>query len=506
LALFNAPKGDSSMNVLFASAEAVPFAKAGGLGDVVGSLPKYLRRQGVDARVLMPLYGSIDRAAFGIDYAFSFQFQRNQGTADVHVHMAFYDGVPFYFVATHPFFGEGNYLYTDWHWDMQRFIHFSELVQAVAWQLGQGRFAGVKWFPDVLHVNDWHTALAPFLLECSRNDPAWARVGSVLTIHNMGYQGPQGAKFLWDAGVPPRWQADLLYQGLGDNLLATGIAYSDVVTTVSPRYAIEMQYPRFGEGLEGMVRVRNYTGDVVGILNGIDMERANPETDKWVPHHFNSDNFLTIRPKNKAALQTQLGLPVRPEVPIIGVVTRLTDQKGFDLAMPALWQVLAESDVQLVALGSGEPALEHQLWQLSHRFSNQARALIGYDPVLSQRIYGASDLFLMPSRYEPCGTSQMFAMRYGSLPVVRETGGLADTVQNYDGGDAEVGTGFVFSWETPDAVLNTLRWAIETYQTRPEAFQRMQRRGLETDFGWERSAGEYIKIYERALAKHRPTN
>jgi starch synthase len=491
------------MNILFASAEAVPFAKAGGLADVVGSLPKYLRRQGIDARVIMPMYGFIDRAAYSISHAFSFRYQRKQGTADIHVSLTFHDGVPYYFVSTHPFFGDGGHLYTDWQWDVQRFIHFSELVQAVAWQLRYGLDGLPPWFPDVLHVHDWHTALTPFLLANSRAAWEWNGVGSVLTIHNMGYQGPGAGGFLYQAGVPMRTHADLLYQGLSDNLLGIGLAYADVVTAVSPRYATEIQYERFGEGLEGIVRVRNYTGDVLGILNGIDTERWDPATDKWVNHHFDASNFLEARPMNKTALQHQLGLPVRADVPLIGGVTRLTAQKGFDLALPALWTMAAEMDAQFVALASGEPGLEQQLWALNAAYPDKVRAIVQYDPVLAQRIYAGSDLFLMPSRYEPCGISQMMAMRYGSLPIVRETGGLADTVVNYDNGEADYGTGFMFLWEEPNAVYQTMKWAIETYQQKPEAFRRMQKRAMTTDFSWGTSAKAYINVYERALKKHR---
>lgn len=491
------------MKVLFAAAEAVPFAKVGGLADVVGSLPKYLRKQGVDARVIMPLYGFIDRAAHGIEYVFTFQHQRRRGVADVHIFYTESDGVPYYFLASWPFFGEGGHLYTRWEWDVPRYIAFNEMILAAAYQLNIGAGGHEPWFPDVLHVHDWHTALAPFLVDYSRYDELWRQMGTVITIHNMGYQGEHAGAFLWDAGIPARTQPDLMFQNKGDNLLAIGLMYSDVVTAVSPRYATEIQYPRFGEGLDSLVRIRAEAGDVWGILNGLDTERWNPETDKWVVHPFNARDFAKRRPPNKAALQEQMGLPVRPDVPLVGIVSRLTAQKGFDLALPALHQLLVENDVQVVALGSGEPELEHGFWALGHNFGWKARAQLGFDAVLAQRIYAASDVFLMPSRYEPCGTGQMLAMRYGSLPVVRETGGLADTVENYDNGDGDHGTGFVFLWEEPDAVLGTLRWAIDTYRYRPKAFQRMQKRAMERDFGWERSAGEYLRVYERAAARHR---
>jgi len=492
------------MNVLFASAEVAPLAKAGGLADVVGSLPKYLRKQGVDARILMPMYGFIHWERYGIYPMFSFQYARRHGMADVHISYTEFDGVPIYLASSWPYFGEGNHLYTTLSWDIPRFICFSEIILATAYQLSLGTGGRQPWQVDVLHVHDWHTALAAFMVDRARHEhPLWRGMGTMLTIHNMGYQASFAGGYLYEAGIPYRAHPDLSWQNLGDNLLACGIAYSDFVTTVSPRYAVEIQYPRFGEGLQGLSGIRARNGDLQGILNGLDMERNNPATDKALAENFTPDDFMESRPTNKAALQQQMGLPVRDDVPLIGVVTRLTEQKGFDLAIPALRRLLEDTDVQLVALGSGENYLEHDLWRLQNDFNWKARAVFTYDPVLSQRIYGGTDLFLMPSRYEPCGTSQMLAMRYGSLPVVRETGGLADTVQNYDNGSADTGTGFVFQWETPDAVLGTLNWAIDTYRTRRDAFRRMQMRGMKIDFSWEKSAKVYIDLYERSLARHR---
>ncbi len=490
------------MNVLFASAEVAPFAKAGGLGDVVGSLPKALRQQGIDARVLMPMYGFIDRAAYKITPAFNFQFGKRNGVADVYVSQTEYDGVPIYFLSSWPFFGEGGHLYTTWDWDVPRFVFFSQTILATAFQMKNGVGRIDPWFPDILHVNDWHTALAPFLVTEARKDPVWAKMGTILTIHNMGYQGWSAGGWLFDAGVDGRHDPNLVFHDKVDNLMGIGIAYSDEISTVSPRYSLEIQYPRFGEGLQDLVRARNIEGDVFGILNGMDVDRWNPETDHYLAHNYSVDNFLEGRAKNKAQFQQEAGLAVRPEVPLIGMVTRLVEQKGVDLAIPALRKLLTDSDVQFVILGTGDKALEHALWELCNDFRWKARAYLQYDAILSQRIYASSDLFLMPSRYEPCGTGQMLALRYGSLPVVRETGGLADTVQNYDNGNGDVGTGFVFLWEEPGAVLGTLRWAIDTYRFRPETFQKMQRRGMLMDFSWEKSAKEYIAMYEKALNKH----
>ncbi|MCZ7541317.1 MAG: glycogen synthase [Anaerolineae bacterium] len=486
------------MRVLFVSAEMSPFAKTGGLGDVAGSLPRALRQHGVDARVLMPLYGPV-KGRFGdrLRHLFSFPLHRRVGTADVHLHTTEQDGIPVYFLESWPFFSGGDYIYTDLNWDRKRFVFFAQAAMGAAWELGQGRADGERWFPDVLHAHDWHTALVPFLLHESRGAPGWADVASVLTIHNMGYQGWEAGGYLWEAGVPGRHHPHLIYQNKTDNLLGIGIAYAHKINTVSPRHAIELHYPRFGEGLEGLIWVRD--GDFTGILNGLDTDRVNPATDPALRHPFDAGNFRAERPQNKAAFQAELGLSQQPDVPLIGIVTRLVEQKGMDFAVPGLRRLLAETDAQLVIIGSGKPEIEREVQRLEWDFGWKMRVILGYQPDLAQRLYASSDLVLVPSRYEPCGLTQMLAMRYGALPVVRETGGLADTVQNYDGGPANLGTGFVFLFEEPDAVRLTLHWAIDTYRNRRAAFERMQERAMRLDLSWEHPVQQYIALYKAAL-------
>lgn len=488
------------MRVLFISAEMAPFAKTGGLGDVVSSLPQALKAKGVDARVLLPLYGPV-RAKFGsrIDYSFSFRFTRRSGTADVHVHTTKQDGIQVYFLESWPFFSGGDYIYTDVNWDRERFVFFGQAAMATAWELGQGKHNGEAWFPNVLHVHDWHTGVIPFLLHEARYSPGWDKVASVLTIHNMAYQGWEAGGYLWQAGVPGRHHPDLVYQDGTDNLLGIGIAYAHKLNTVSPRHATELHYPRFGEGLEGLIWVRN--GDFVGILNGLDMAQIDPATDPAVRNHFDWKNFRTERPKNKIELQTELGLEQDANRPLIGLVSRLVEQKGLDFAVPGLRRLLAETDAQLIVIGKGKAEIEDELRRLEWDFGWKARIIIDYRADLAQRVYAGVDLLLVPSRYEPCGLTQMFAMRYGALPVVRETGGLADTVTNYDNGPADQGTGFLFLFEDPDAVRLTLHWAIETYRYRRDAFERMQERAMRTDFSWDRPVQQYIALYEAALAK-----
>lgn len=484
------------MNVLFVAAEAAPFAKSGGLADVVGSLPKVLRQQGIDARVIIPQYGFISWEKYNIEPLFEFRLPQRTGTAEIKIAHTVYDTVPIYFLSGWPYFGEGDHLYTTVDWDIPRYIFFSQAALGAAWELGN-RF---DWFPDVFHAHDWHTGVIPFLIQESRYHEKWAKVASMMTIHNLGYQGWEAGGYLWDAGIPARKQPDLVYQDKSDNLFAIGLAYADELTTVSPRYAEEIQYARFGEGLEGLIRVRNQ--DLCGILNGLDTEGFNPANDPRITANFTADT-LDQRIENKRALQRETGLEVRDDVPIIGIVSRLVEMKGMDLAAPALRHLLASEDLQVIVLGTGKDSIEYDLWLLGHHFNWKARANITYDAALAQRIYAGSDIFLMPSRYEPCGLGQMLAMRYGSLPLVRETGGLADTVENYDDASADYGTGFRFLWESPEAVIGTIRWALHTYRHRPAAWQRMQKRAMRRDFSWHTSANTYIERYERALRKKR---
>lgn len=489
------------MRVLFVGAEAAPFIKSGGLGDVMGSLPQALHDIGVDARVLIPHYGIIDNTAHHLTYAFDFQFERDMGTADVIINKTELGGVPYYFLRSWPFFSD-PYFYTNNEWDSQRYTFFAQVSFAFMWQLKMGADpASDPWFPDVIHVHDWHTGLIPYLLKFVSDDEDWGQVASVLTIHNMAYQGGDAGKWIDEANVPPRIYPPLVEHEKIGNMLGIGIAYADKINTVSPQHAVELHYPRFGEGLEDIIADRDV--DFSGILNGLDMTRYDPATDPDLFYNYSLDNFQTERIKNKTEIQKQLNLPVRDDVPMIGLVSRLVDQKGIDFGLDALRRMCVDTDIQVVALGTGQTELENQLWQLGVDFHSKVRALTYFDPILAQRIYATSDLFLVPSRYEPCGITQMMAMRYGSLPIVRETGGLMDTVVNYDGDVGKQGTGFRFLWETAEAVVGTLRWALDTYHNRPEAFSLMQRRAMQQDWAWTKSAEQYVALYEAALKMRR---
>jgi starch synthase len=408
--------------------------------------------------------------------------------------------VPYYFMYSWPFFNE-PYFYTDLNWDRQRYIFFSQAALGFVDELSLGQHDEETWLPDIIHVNDWHTGLIPFLLYLNADQSPWTDIATVLTIHNMAYQGPLSGSFLDQEAIPARDHPALLATGQADNLLGIGIAYADKINTVSPQHAIELHYPRFGEGLEGLIGARD--DDFSGILNGIDMDSYNPATDRALFHNFTPQNFRTERIHNKTALQQHLDLPVREDVPVVGIISRFVEQKGLDFGLDALRRLCVDTDLQIIALGTGETNLELEVWQLGSDFPQKVRAMTYFDPILARRIDAASDLVLIPSRYEPCGITQMMGMRYGALPVVRETGGLMDTVVNYDNGAADTGTGFRFLWESAEAVVGTMRWAIDTYRNKRRAFERMQERAMQLDWDWEISARQYDVVYQAALDSKR---
>lgn len=479
------------MKVLIASAEAVPFAKVGGLADVVGSLPKALRQEGIDARVIIPGYGFISHDEYDIAHLFSFQFQHYKGISTVDIYSCIYESVPFYFVQVWPYIGTEESVYTTWEWDVPRFILFNQIVMASAWQLK----VQLNWFPNIVHANDWHTGLLPFLISENRWNKDWSGVGTVTTIHNIAYQGDHVGGFLFESGIPTRFHPELTYLGLNDNMLAIATVYADMITTVSPRYAKEIQYSFAGYELAPLIQLRKE--DVKGILNGIDVEIWDPRRSEDLENRYDVNSFINKRALNKVALQKRLGLAEGVDIPIIGIVSRLVKQKGFAVALPALDQILHQYGVQLIVLGTGEDWIEDGFRQLAERYPDRARALLYFNETDAHQIYASSDLFLMPSNFEPCGIGQMIAMHYGSLPLVRSTGGLADTVINFDNADGTHGTGFVYQEQSSEAILGTLKWALETYHQKRAAWQQMQRNGMTHDFSWRKSAKEYVSIYHK---------
>jgi len=463
--------------------EAVPFLKTGGLGEVTGSLPKALRRLGCEVGVMMPKYGLISeeyRAKMQPETSFAVPLAWRRlycGLESLEL-----DGVKFYFLDNEYYFRrDGVYGYFD---EAERFAFFSRAVlEALPY---------LDFKPDILHCHDWQSGLVPFLAKAFyKEKPRCGRVKTVLTIHNLKYQGifthwilenilGLGSEYF----TPDRFE----YHGQV-NLLKAGIVYCDRLTTVSGSYAEEIKYPFYGEGLDGVIR--EHQGKLRGILNGLDYDEYDPLTDR---HLFcNYRDSLEEKSENKLRLQAGWGLAVSRDIPLLGMVTRLTEQKGLDLLIHILEEMLT-LDLQLVILGAGEGKYEAILAQTACRFPEKLKVKLGFDEGLARRIYAASDLFLMPSLYEPCGISQLIAMRYGALPVVRETGGLKDTVRPYNCLSGE-GTGFSFSNYNAHELLFTIKRALEVYGDRT-VWNRLFRAAGGANFSWSKSAGEYGRLYE----------
>ena len=473
-----------------ASAEAAPYAKVGGLGDVLASLPRALREFQVDVRLVIPAYGFIDRDHYGLESCFQFNVEDRRGVMDVEVFRHVNQGVIHYFLATWPFFGSDDSVYSVRDWDIPRFIIFNHIVMSFLDEL----VFHEDWRADVLHVHDWHMALSPFLVQNKRRVSEWNNLRSVLSIHNLDYQGADAGGWYWDRGIPARQTAMFTEPQQENNQLAIGIAYADFITTVSTTYAKDIQTKEKGQGLDALLRQR---GDSLhGILNGIDMENYNPRLDDALLSPFDADNFVEHRPPNKRWLQKSAGLLESDDTFLIGMVSRLVWEKGVDLAIPALRALLTDSKVQFVALGVGDPQLEFALQQLADDFAWKAQVQLAFDEAYAQQIYAGCDAFLMPSRIEPCGIGQLIAMRYGALPIVRETGGLKDTVIHYDE-KAGNGNGFVFQELSSSAIEQCLRRALSVFEEQPNVWQSLQKHAILGDFSWRRSAHQIANLYHQ---------
>ena len=486
------------MKILMVSAEVVPFAKTGGLADAVSALAGNLSKLGHEVKIVLPRYYKIDRrkltlldGPLGVPVGMGHEW-----TGVYTAKLPSYPLVDVYFLDHELLFGRDGVYGTKNEPDFFDNPYRFSLLAHGAFQLCNK----LHWIPDVVHAHDWSAGLVPVLLKhVCRTQSAYRNTASVFTIHNMGYQGVYGKEKFTDLGID--WG---LYYGAGFerngaiNFLQAGISCADMVTTVSPTYAKEIQTAEGGFGLDGLLRVRS---DVVrGIVNGVDVETWDPATDKLLPANYSADN-MGGKAKCKAALQEAFGLPVRAEVPVVGLVSRLVSQKGvaeiFAPTYGCLYRMCTTMDMQFVMIGTGERWCEDEIGTLQSKLPN-FRALIGYSEARSHLIEAGSDFFLMPSRYEPCGLNQMYSLRYGTLPIVRRTGGLADTVQNYNELTGE-GTGFMFDQLTPQAVYDTVGWAVYAYYNKKKHIAEMQRRGMRQDFTWEKSCHEYERVYEEAL-------
>ncbi|MBM4436568.1 MAG: glycogen synthase [Actinobacteria bacterium] len=478
-----------SLRVLMLTAELVPYAKTGGLADVLGALPKALARLGVDVRVALPRYGPAQPGRLEIaTIARDVPVPLGHASRLVNVGETTRDGLPVLFIENDHYFGRENiYGYGD---DGERFVFFCRAALEAA--------RALHWRPDVIHCHDWHTGLVPNWLRTTlRADAHYRGVASVFTIHNLAYQGHFGYEVLEAAGLQQGgFIPHPLYPDLSDVLIfiARGILFADLVTTVSARYAQEILTPEYGERLDAVLRDRQ--ADLLGIQNGIDVDLHNPATDPALGASYTADD-LAPKATAKAGLQRAAGLPVPPHVPLIGMVSPLADHKGFDILQPVLSHLLAR-DVQLVALGVGDPRYHDLLNHTARAYPSKAAAFLRFDATLAQRIYGGSDIFLTPSRHEPSGLGQLIALRYGSVPIVRATGGLADTVEDVDVRNG-TGTGFVFPHYDPIDLFGAIARALATYGHR-DAWTAIVRRGMRQDVSWERSARQYVAAYERAIA------
>jgi starch synthase len=492
------------MKILMAASEAVPYAKTGGLGDMVTALSLALAKEGHDVKIILPRYFGINRdklkallGPLGVPVG--------GGEAWSAVYTAVLPGSPaknpvqVYFIDHEGFFGrDGCYGVPsdpDFADNPRRFSFFSKAVFQCCRKLG--------WYPDIVHCHDWPTSMVSVYLkyaERGRND-GFERTASVLTIHNLGYQGIYSKDNFAYTGLD--W--NVFYDsGFEDwnmlNMLKAGIMSADKLNTVSPTYAQETLTQNGGFRLDGNLRIRQ--NDYCGILNGIDTGVWNPAKDKRLPFNYSAKN-MEGKAKDKAALQHSFGLPEDPSVPVIGMVTRLVGQKGigelFGPSYGSAWSICRDMNLQLVLVGSGEAWAENEIKSLTSRLSN-FRARIGYSEDLAHLIEAGSDFFLMPSRYEPCGLNQMYSLVYGTLPIVRHTGGLADTVQNFNQDTGE-GTGFCFDDLTPSAIYNTAGWAVWAYYNKRPMIDAMRLRGMKKNFSWEESARQYLALYKAALSK-----
>jgi len=485
-------QSEQPLKVLILAAEIVPFAKVGGLADVVGALPKALQALGHDVRLVMPRYRQVDPSRFHLQPILeaipvsmgNYQVQVSVRLGEIGEH------IPVYMIDAPRYFDRENiYGYTD---DGERFI----LLCRAALETMQA----LNWVPDVVHCNDWHTGIVPnWMHTIYRDDTFFSNTASVYTIHNLAYHGIFGYRLLEVAGVATN---GFLYPQVAEfgnvvDIMGRGILFADAITTVSERYAQEILTPTFGEKLDHLLRSRR--DRLFGILNGIDYQEINPATDGYIHTQFDALS-LDQRIENKVALQEQMHVPIREDLPLLAMISRLTDQKGFDLLAQIIQPLLAQG-IQFVLLGIGDQHYHEMFQSLAARYPEQVAIFLTFNTALAQRIYAGSDMLLMPSRFEPCGTSQMNAMRYGCVPIVRQVGGLADTVQEYDPSSGD-GNGFVFKnydpWEFFAAVVR----AMALYRFK-DIWHTLQQRGMEADHSWNASAKRYVEVYRNAIEYHR---
>lgn len=467
------------MKVLFAASEAYPFAMSGGLADVAGALPKALRSRFVGCRVVMPLYGTVSeemrsKMKFITHITVPVAWRRQYcGIFEAHI-----DGVIYYLLDNQYYFKRDT-LYGHYD-DAERFAFFSRAVLEI--------IPYIDFTPDIIHCNDWQTAMIPVYKDRFYHEGIYKDIKTVFTIHNIQYQGKYGYELLGDVLGLSESDSHLVEYESCVNLMKGGIECADRVTTVSRTYAEEILTPWFSHGLDEILKLRQFK--LSGIVNGIDVDVYNPETDPLIYEGFSAEN-LEGKAVNKAKLQEEMGLPVKPDVPVIGIVSRLVSHKGFDL-VKRVFEDMLKADIQFAILGSGEWEFETFFYGMKEKYPDKVGLRLGFIPQLAHRIYAGADIFLMPSKSEPCGLAQMVALRYGTIPIVRETGGLKDTIQ--DSGDGK-GNGFTFATYNAHDMLDAVWRSLAGYADR-EGWNILVKRAMNCDNSWKRSAGEYIKIYK----------
>ena len=476
-------------NILFAASECVPFIKTGGLADVCGALPSYINKDEFDVRVILPYYTCIP-AKFRDNFKYITHFYMDYGMHSESVHVGImeyeYNGVKFYFVDNEFYFKCDAPYSSDLKWDIERFTFFCKAVLAIMPVLG--------FRPDIIHCHDWQSSLIPvFLHSTFASNPFYSGTKSIMTIHNLKFQGVWDIEtFQHNTGLSDyMFTPDKLEFKKDANMLKGGLVYADYITTVSETYAEEIKYPFYGEQLDGLLRARS--ASLRGIVNGIDYAVYNPADDKQIFAKYTTKNFKRQKAVNKKKLQAELGLPVDESKYMIAIISRLTDQKGLDLVNYAIERICDEN-TQFVIIGTGDPQYENMFRHYQWKYPERVSANILYSDQLAHKLYAAADTMLMPSLFEPCGLTQLIALRYGTVPIVRETGGLKDTVVPYNEFDG-TGTGFSFANYNGEEMLGAINYSKSIYFDHRKEWDAMVKRGMETDFSWNSSARQYEGMY-----------
>lgn len=476
-------------NILFAASECVPFIKTGGLADVVGALPKYLNKNDFDVRVILPYYTCIP-AKFRDNFKYVTHFYMDYGMRKDNVHVGImeyeYNGIKFYFVDNEYFFKCDTPYSADLKWDIERFTFFCKAVLAILPVIG--------FRPDIIHCHDWQASLIPvFMHSTFATHPFYSSTKTIMTIHNLKFQGVWNIDtFKYNTALPQyMFTPDKLEFKKDANMLKGGLVYADYITTVSETYAEEIKYPFYGEQLDGLLRARS--ASLRGIVNGIDYNVFDPNNDKNIYKEYHAKNFKKKKAVNKAELQKELGLPVDENKYMIAIISRLTDQKGLDLVSYTMERICDEN-TQFVVIGTGDHRYEDMFRHYQWKYPDRVSANILYSDPLAHKLYAAADAMLMPSLFEPCGLTQLISLRYGTVPIVRETGGLKDTVQPYNEFDG-TGTGFSFANYNAEEMLGVINYSKHIYFNHRDQWDKMVYRGMTTDYSWNSSAKQYEGMY-----------